>query len=155
MAEAFWFPDYKADQSEAPYEHEPLALARETKDYCSTGWWAYVCSCGCDRTRSGRDKAKPPRLIKGSSEKATSTGVSSSNASSYGFQMEKMAAMFGKRASTRPPLIRLEVYRRAGRGGGSSGRTLMSGRLQTTPELVVKRQRHRVSRIQTRHAEYL
>lgn len=34
----------------------------------------------CDRTQSGRDREKPPHPIKGSLEKATSTGVSSSNA---------------------------------------------------------------------------
>lgn len=38
-----------------------------------------MCACVCDRTQSGRDREKPPHPMKGSSEKATSTGVSSSN----------------------------------------------------------------------------
>lgn len=102
-------------QPGAPYEHEPLALPLATEDqrnciYCLTGRrvWVYV---GAQCSVTGLSLAKTersPSPHKGSSEKATSTGVSSSKRV-YGFQMLKMAAMPSKQATTQPQLIRLEV----------------------------------------------
>lgn len=95
-------------QQEAPSEHEALALplATKTKDQATTvpprgRLWVGVCD-----TVTGRSPLTPWKLLQ---RKPQVQGSHLQTRSCYGFQMVKMAAMPGERATTRPPLIRLEV----------------------------------------------
>lgn len=113
----------RQDEPEAPSEHEPLAQPRatETRDKATTVplpphrkecEWASVGpmlqsdSTETERERE-REKASPHK--KDLQRKPQVQGSHLQTRSLYGFQMVKMAAMPSVRATTRPPLIRLEV----------------------------------------------
>lgn len=90
-AQVLCFPDYKVGPARGPIWARAAGATASHGDerhgnYPSSAGWECVsgrlwvgAAFECDRTQSGKDRGKPPHPIKGSSEKATSTGVWSSN----------------------------------------------------------------------------
>ena len=121
-------------QPEAPSEQEPLALplATETKDHATAILLlgrVCVCVCfDCDSTQSGRDREKPPHPMKGSSEKATSTGVSSSNGKLLWLPNGENGCHAWQASHRTTTTNQIGGIKQ----GEDSGRTLMSSRQETS-----------------------